>query len=55
VFLLLKKFSLELQTEVEVFLMMLIRLVGEDGTEGADSQHSKPIWMRVLAMEIMRG
>ncbi|KAF9484605.1 hypothetical protein BDN70DRAFT_825412 [Pholiota conissans] len=59
IFLLLKKFSLELQTEVEVFLMMLIRLISEDGSEGSDSQHhihpSKPVWMRVLAMEVMRG
>ena len=59
VFLLLKKFFLELETEVEVFLMMLIRLIGEDTTDGPDQQHhihpSKPLWMRVLAMEIMRG
>jgi Guanine nucleotide exchange factor in Golgi transport N-terminal len=59
VFLLLKKFSLELETEVEVFLMMLIRLIGEDTTDGPDQQHhihpSKPLWIRVLAMEIMRG
>ncbi|KAF8968453.1 hypothetical protein BDZ97DRAFT_1902846 [Flammula alnicola] len=60
VFLLLKKFSLELQTEVEVFLTMLIRIISEDGgPDAADPQHhihsSKPLWMRVLAMEIMRG
>ncbi|KDR71626.1 hypothetical protein GALMADRAFT_254004 [Galerina marginata CBS 339.88] len=57
VFLLLKKFSLELRTEAEVFLMMLIRIIGDDsGSESGDQMHpSKPLWMRVLAMEIMRG
>ncbi|KAF5319150.1 hypothetical protein D9619_008506 [Psilocybe cf. subviscida] len=59
VFLLLKKFSTELETEAEVFLMMLIRIIGDEGTESSDAQHSihpsKPPWMRVLAMEIMRG
>ncbi|KAF9559372.1 hypothetical protein CPC08DRAFT_666543 [Agrocybe pediades] len=57
VFLLLKKFSFELRTESEVFLMMLIRIIGEE--ESGEQQHhshaSKPTWMRVLAMEIMRG
>ncbi|KAF8874390.1 hypothetical protein CPB84DRAFT_1817905 [Gymnopilus junonius] len=59
VFLLLKKFSLELRTEGEVFLTMLIRIIGEESSDSADQQHhshsSKPLWMRVLAMEIMRG
>lgn len=64
-FLLLKQFSLELKTEAEVFLMLLIRTIGGDvdGT-GSDSGMSsgmgsgggtRPGWMRVLAMEIMRG
>ncbi|PPR04311.1 hypothetical protein CVT24_013384 [Panaeolus cyanescens] len=60
VFLLLKQFSLELNTEAEVFLMLLIRMVGEEHpTEGGDSQPqihpARPPWMRVLAMEVMRG
>ncbi|PPQ71802.1 hypothetical protein CVT26_007726 [Gymnopilus dilepis] len=59
VFLLLKKFSLELRTEGEVFLSMLIRIISEDSSDSADQAHhthsAKPLWMRVLAMEIMRG
>jgi hypothetical protein len=39
VFLLLRKFSLELETEVEVFLMILLRLIGEDTADGPDQQH----------------
>ncbi|KAH9934248.1 uncharacterized protein B0H18DRAFT_1082813 [Fomitopsis serialis] len=59
VFLLLKQFSGELKTESEVFLMLLIKIVGSDGdADPAESGHpygSRPLWMRVLAMEIMRG
>lgn len=67
VFLLLKQFSFELQTEAEVFLMLLIRIITDDNTVPVDgggsaanetSGHghgSRPQWMRVLAMEIMRG
>lgn len=47
IFLLLKQFSLELQTESEVFLMLFIKIITEDP--------EAPQWMRVLAMEIMRG
>ena len=60
VFLLLKQFSLELRTEAEVFLMLLIRIIGAESgdVDTADSSlgHTvRPLWMRVLAMEIMRG
>ncbi|KAJ3975915.1 hypothetical protein EV361DRAFT_886314 [Lentinula raphanica] len=70
VFLLLKQFSLELQTEAEVFLMLLIRIITDDNSvsleasgsgssmahsESYHSHGSRPQWMRVLAMEIMRG
>ncbi|KAJ4490805.1 hypothetical protein J3R30DRAFT_3752338 [Lentinula aciculospora] len=71
VFLLLKQFSLELQTEAEVFLMLLIRIITDDNSVSLDtsgsgssisssesyghSHGSRPQWMRVLAMEIMRG
>ncbi|CCL98022.1 uncharacterized protein FIBRA_00015 [Fibroporia radiculosa] len=60
VFLLLKQFSSELKTESEVFLMLLIRIVGSetgeaDMIEAGHPQGSRPLWMRVLAMEIMRG
>ena len=64
VFLLLKQFSRELRTEAEVFLMLLIKIVGADSEGPAPSQSSenfhlghgaRPQWMRVLAMEIMRG
>ncbi|KAK7044950.1 guanine nucleotide exchange factor in Golgi transport N-terminal-domain-containing protein [Favolaschia claudopus] len=54
VFLLLKQFSLELETEAEIFLTLLIKIVGEDHTEQSE-QGPRPQWMRVLAMEIMRG
>ncbi|KAI0086033.1 guanine nucleotide exchange factor in Golgi transport N-terminal-domain-containing protein [Irpex rosettiformis] len=65
VFLLLKQFSAELSTEAEVFLMLLIKIVSADTAEAAtpsqstDTVHAphgiRPQWMRVLAMEIMRG
>ncbi|RDX44494.1 hypothetical protein OH76DRAFT_1540422 [Lentinus brumalis] len=60
VFLLLKQFSSELKTESEVFLMLLIRIVGAESgdAEPADTAQGnpvRPLWMRVLAMEIMRG
>jgi hypothetical protein len=51
VFLLLKQFSAELTTEAEVFLTLLIKLVSGE----ADAGETRPGWMRVLAMEIMRG
>ncbi|KAK7039339.1 protein MON2 [Favolaschia claudopus] len=54
VFLLLKQFSLELETEAEIFLTLLIKIVGEDHSEQSE-QGPRPQWMRVLAMEIMRG
>ena len=57
---LLKQFSLELKTESEVFLMLLIRIIGAESSDAdtADSpqgHQTRPLWMRVLAMEIMRG
>ncbi|KAI0073983.1 hypothetical protein K474DRAFT_1774330 [Panus rudis PR-1116 ss-1] len=65
VFLLLKQFSRELKTESEVFLMLLIKIFSSDhDTNGPASQstdsiphlpNARPLWMRVLAMEIMRG
>jgi len=51
VFLLLKQFSAELATEAEVFLTLLIKLVSGE----AEASETRPGWMRVLAMEIMRG
>ncbi|KIK97811.1 hypothetical protein PAXRUDRAFT_824529 [Paxillus rubicundulus Ve08.2h10] len=56
VFLLLKQFSFELETEAEVFLVLLIRMISDDA-ESAATDHigSRPAWTRVLAMEIMRG
>ncbi|KAI6043590.1 hypothetical protein EDC04DRAFT_668532 [Pisolithus marmoratus] len=56
VFLLLKKFSFELKTEAEVFFMLLIKIVSEDSESSIlDHAEVRPPWMRVLAMEIMRG
>ncbi|KAF7985483.1 hypothetical protein HWV62_5261 [Athelia sp. TMB] len=58
VFLLLKQFSLELNTEAEVFLMLLIRIIGGDFDGGSSTDHghpARPQWMRVIAMEILRG
>jgi len=51
VFLLLNQFSAKLPTEAEVFLILLIKLVGGEAVPG----ETRPGWMRVLAMEIMRG
>ncbi|KAH9955063.1 hypothetical protein BC827DRAFT_1271999 [Russula dissimulans] len=50
VFLLLKQFSAELLTEAEVFLTLLIKLVGGETEAG---EH-RPGWMN-FSMEIMRG
>ena len=64
IFLLLKQFSAELSTEAEVFLMLLIRVITEDGSSeaGVSEAHfhhhlhgARPAWMRVISMEIMRG
>lgn len=54
VFLLLKQFCQELETEAEVFLMLLLRIIGEENDGGATSE-PRTHWLRVLAMEIMRG
>ncbi|KAF8879578.1 guanine nucleotide exchange factor in Golgi transport N-terminal-domain-containing protein [Infundibulicybe gibba] len=63
VFLLLKQFSFELIAEAEVFLMLIIKIIAEDSehsSSGSSGDHhpshaNRPAWMRVLAMEIMRG
>ncbi|KAG9095186.1 hypothetical protein FS749_010913 [Ceratobasidium sp. UAMH 11750] len=52
VFLLLKQFSVELETESEVFLMLFIKVIVGDSDNG---EAPRPHWMRVLAMEIARG
>ncbi|KAF7329520.1 Protein MON2 [Mycena kentingensis (nom. inval.)] len=54
VFLLLKQFSAELETEAEIFLMLLIKIIGDEPGAGAEHE-PRPTWMRVIAMEIMRG
>jgi hypothetical protein len=51
VFLLLKQFSSKLETEAEVILTLLIKLIGGE----TDAGELRPGWMRVLPMEIMRG
>ena len=51
VFLLLKQFSSELETEAEVILTLLIKLISGE----TDAGEPRPGWMSVLAMEIMRG
>ena len=51
VFLLLKQFSSELETEAEVFLTLLVKLISGETEAG----EPRPGWMRVLAIEIMRG
>lgn len=55
----LKKFASELRTESEVFLMLLIRIIGDENILDPGEQHHphspKPLWTRVLSMEIMRG
>lgn len=53
VFLLLKQFCRELETEAEVFLMLLVKIIS--GEADGETSGARPGWMRVLAMEIMRG
>lgn len=61
VFLLLKQFSVELDTESEVFMMLLIKIISGSASGEVDSNQElsglppRPLWMRVLSMEIMRG
>jgi hypothetical protein len=61
VFLLLKQFSAELDTESEVFMMLLIKIISGGASGEVDSNQessgppSRPFWMRVFSMEIMRG
>lgn len=60
VFLLLKQFSAELDTESEVFMMLLIKIISGGASGETDPNHDsglppRPLWMRVLSMEIMRG
>jgi hypothetical protein len=60
VFLLLKQFSSELVVEEEIFLVVLIRMINEENdgitSPGETSGHvARPPWMRVLALEIIRG
>ncbi|KZV66097.1 hypothetical protein PENSPDRAFT_689284 [Peniophora sp. CONT] len=53
VFLLLKQFSKQLEAEAEVFLVLLTRSVaGEDPEE---HRGKLPTWLRVLALEVVRG
>jgi hypothetical protein len=51
VFLLLKQFSSEFETEAKVILALLINLIISE----IDAGESRSGWMRVLAMEITRG
>ncbi|KAI5120993.1 hypothetical protein M0805_000454 [Coniferiporia weirii] len=55
VFLLLKQFSSEFITEAEVFLAILIKIIGGESESGSSDGQSRPQWMRVLSMEIIRG
>lgn len=52
VFLLLRQFIVELETEAEIFLSLITRVISGDHDSG---ELARPSWMRVLAMEIMRG
>lgn len=51
-FLLLRQFIVELETEAEIFLSIITRVISGDHDNG---EPPRPSWMRVLAMEIMRG
>lgn len=56
VFLLLKQFISELQTESEVFFILLIKVVsGENDGDMGSSQAPRPFWMRIMALEAIRG
>ncbi|THH10921.1 hypothetical protein EW145_g989 [Phellinidium pouzarii] len=55
VFLLLKQFSSEFTTEVEVFLALLVKIIGGEAESGSSDGLPRPQWMRVLSMEIIRG
>ncbi|GJJ14425.1 hypothetical protein Clacol_008689 [Clathrus columnatus] len=51
-----KQFLSELPTESEVFFMLLIKVVsGDNDGDMASSQAPRPSWMRVIALEAIRG
>jgi hypothetical protein len=67
-FLLLKQFSFELSAETEIFMMLLIRVVSPSSSFSSSSERGsmeedrdrggeekKPLWLRVIALEIIRG
>ncbi|EJD40839.1 hypothetical protein AURDEDRAFT_115706 [Auricularia subglabra TFB-10046 SS5] len=54
VFLILKQFTDRLTAESEIFLMLLVKIVSGDAESGSAGEARQP-WMRVLAMEILRG
>jgi hypothetical protein len=51
VFLLFEQVSSEVETEAEVTITLLIKLISGE----TDAGEPRPGWMRVLAMEIMRA
>lgn len=65
VFLLLKSFADQLSEEAEIYLQLLMRLalgeaadpasLGSDHRDVTPVQGSSPVWLRVLALEIIRG
>jgi hypothetical protein len=54
VFILLKQFYRDLETESEVFAMILIKIISGEETSASDGTR-RPHWMRVLATEVIRG
>ncbi|KZS95343.1 hypothetical protein SISNIDRAFT_452743 [Sistotremastrum niveocremeum HHB9708] len=63
VFLLIKQFSDEFQNEVEVFLGLIIRTIAPGSTTGGGGGdgrgegggEGRPLWVRVISTEILRG
>ncbi|PVG01204.1 hypothetical protein CPB86DRAFT_805390 [Serendipita vermifera] len=53
-FILLKQFYRELETEAEVFAMILVKIISGEETNASDGTR-RPHWMRVLAAEVIRG
>lgn len=55
-FLLIKSFTEQLPAQVEIYLNMLIRLgMGESENGEGAKKDTIPLWLRVLALEILRG
>jgi hypothetical protein len=55
-FLLIRSFVDQLPNQIEVYLATLVKMaLGEAEAEDSGKKDISPLWMRVLALEVLRG